>query len=381
MKKILLSLIAGAVAATSTYAQEAESAPLTLSGSVDTYVRTTLNTSAKGTLVAPTTSFANGNGFNIGMINLKASKEGDKSGFVADVVFGPRGKDALAADDALGVVNQLYAYYNVTDKLTFTLGRFNTYLGYEYISPVGNYNYSTSYLFTNGPFSNTGAKVNYALTDKLSVMIAALDNLDNNGSRIENNLMVGGQVGYVADKFSVYANYLGGNTGADGAADNVGLYNQIDLTGGVQATEDLFLGLNASTRYVKTSKDDNRNFTGIALYVQNSFSDNFSLGLRAEQFMTKNEVYDASNRLYIPTINKTISPTKNELRGSVTALTLSGRYKVGDLTFIPELRTDLFGKASTDKNVAATKGYNLPDSNGDLKKAISSFSIAAVYAF
>ena len=375
MKKILLSLIAGAVAATSTYAQEAESAPLTLSGSVDTYYRTTLNTSDSGPLAAPGTSFANGTGFNIGMVNLKASKEGDKTGFVADVVFGPRGAAAGANEDLNNVVNQLYAYYNVTDKLTFTLGRFNTYLGYEYISPVGNYNYSTSYLFTNGPFSHTGAKVNYALTDKLSVMVAALDNVDVRLDKSKNNLMIGGQVGYVADKFSVYANYLGGSTGDDGAEDNVGLYNQIDLTAGFQATEDLFVGLNASTRSITLAKDSADNFTGVALYVQNSFSDKFSLGLRAEQFMTKN------NKI-LNTVP--VSATDFNVKGSVTALTLSGRYKVGDLTIIPELRTDLFGKASTDKNVAATKGYNLynlPNSKGDLKKAITSFSIAAVYAF
>ena len=61
------------------------------SGTVDTYFRSSFTEDP----VAPGTSFANLNGFALGMANFIVSYEGEKSGFVADVVFGPRGSDAV----------------------------------------------------------------------------------------------------------------------------------------------------------------------------------------------------------------------------------------------------------------------------------------------
>ena len=58
-----------------------------LSGSVDTYFRSSEYT--------PGTSFANLPGFSLGMANLIFSYEGEKHGFVADLVYGPRGEEAV----------------------------------------------------------------------------------------------------------------------------------------------------------------------------------------------------------------------------------------------------------------------------------------------
>ena len=364
MKKLLLSLLAGATALSTATAQDSTATPLTISGSVDTYYRTSLNTSDKDPkYAAPLSSFANGAGFNIGMINLVSSKEGEKSGFVADLVFGPRGASAGANDDALNVVNQLYAYYNLNDKLTFTMGRFNTYLGYEVISPASNFNYSTSHLFSYGPFSHTGAKLNYAVTDKLSVMVAALDQLDYTSTftdRSQNNMMYGAQIGYSNDALGLYINYLGGNTGPDGS--DTTTYNQIDLTAGLQATDDFYVGLNATiASQATTSKsEDAAAFSGLALYAQYAMSDAFSLGFRGEY------VSDKNTKIGLP--SSVLSLTDPHTKGSVIDLTLSGRYQVGDLTFIPEIRTDMYSE-------------DIVLLNGDKKKGISSISLAAVYAF
>ena len=111
---------------------------------------------------------ANANGFGLGSINTVFAYEGEKSGFVADLAFGPRADDANLA----GAINQLYAYYNVSDKTTITAGQFNTFLGYEVISPAANFNYTVSYLFNAGPFSHTGIKLDYAASEDLSYMLA-----------------------------------------------------------------------------------------------------------------------------------------------------------------------------------------------------------------
>src|SRR5690606_34337714 len=93
---------------------------------------------------APASAFADLKGFGLGMANLIASYSGEKVGFTADLVFGPRGRAAVFTSGQ-GIVNQMYAYYKLSESVTLNMGQFNTFLGYEVISPAVNFHYSTSY--------------------------------------------------------------------------------------------------------------------------------------------------------------------------------------------------------------------------------------------
>ena len=64
----------------------------------------------------------------------------------------------------LSAIKQLFITYSPVEKLTFTLGNFGTHVGYEVIDAPANVNYSTSYMFSNGPFYHTGLKADYAIT-------------------------------------------------------------------------------------------------------------------------------------------------------------------------------------------------------------------------
>jgi len=81
------------------YAQEdvMDASPLSISGSVDAYFRTNLTTdnTIGGSTIAPATSFAKLPGFSLGMVNVILEKEKCYFGFVADLVMGPRGTDAV----------------------------------------------------------------------------------------------------------------------------------------------------------------------------------------------------------------------------------------------------------------------------------------------
>ena len=103
-KTFLIAL--AALSSLSTYAQdetleaaveapveEAAAPTFAISGSVDSYYRSNE--------YAPYTAFANLNGFAIGMANIVMSYEGEKSGFVADLVYGPRGNDAVFGSTVL----------------------------------------------------------------------------------------------------------------------------------------------------------------------------------------------------------------------------------------------------------------------------------------
>ena len=330
MKLLNKSILIAAVAllTVSTYAQEEEPAPtFSVAGSIDTYFRSSE--------AAPGTSFANLPGFSMGMANIIMSYEGEKSGFVADLVYGPRGADAVFnSTGSANIVNQLYAYYNLSDSFTLTMGNFNTFLGYEVISPVANFNYSTSYMFSYGPFSHSGIKADLALSDDASLMLGVLNSTDYTESQpIGEDFMIGVQLGL----FGQYINYLGGGTAG---------VSQIDFTGGIDLGDSFFLGVNA-TSY---SDDNDVEFSGFALYPQYTFSDSFALGARFESF-TENGNLGALGD------------------GDNTSFTITGSITSGNLMIKPEIRMDS----------ASAKFYT--DADGAATDSLSVFMVAAIYSF
>ena len=332
MKLFKTTILTLALLATvSTYAQEAEETTeesekptFSVSGSIDTYYRSNRE--------APGTSFANLPGFALGMANIILSYEGDKHGFVADFVYGPRGEDAVFGSQGNGsssIINQLYAYYNLSDKFTLTLGNFNTFLGYEVIAPAANFNYSTSYMFSTGPFSHTGLKADIAISDDISLMAAIMNKTDETESAETDETYFGLQLGL----YGQYINLLSGEN-----------YTQFDYTGGFNLSEKFFLGINATT----TSLEGDADFSGVALYPQLALSDSFSVGLRGELF----RVSDGSDADDLDT----------------NAFTITGSFSSGNLIIKPEFRID-------------TASSEIFGDTAELDDNISSFVLAAIYSF
>ncbi|RZJ79613.1 MAG: porin [Flavobacterium sp.] len=323
-----------------------EASPLQISGSVDTYFK--YDFSKTGNIK---TSFANEqNSVSLGMIDLALKKTTGKASFVGELSFGPRGQ-AQSIPNAAGVydetensfnIQNLYINYAFSDKFSMTAGYMGTFIGYEVISPAANFNYSTSYLFTNGPFQNAGVKATYAFSDKVSLMAGLFNDWnayqDFNGvSHVGAQLMVSPVEGWTA-----YLNFLSGYSA--GAAGTGTIY---DLTTAYQVTDKFKLGLNAADYHVSGG---NGGYTGVALYPQYMVTPAVGLGLRGEYF-----TYN------IPSVPNP----------SVTSITFSANLKAGGLTFIPEVRFD------NDKDFS----QSFVKSNLTPTKSASQFSLAAVYAF
>jgi hypothetical protein len=372
----LLIIITLFGASLSSFAQDS-TRTFTLSGSIDTYGRTAFGTTNTFGAYGPSTSFADLKGFGLGMANLIATYGDDKVGFTADLVFGPRGKAAVfGTDTEQGIINQMYAYYKVSDKVTFNLGQFNTFLGYEVISPAVNFHYSTSYLFSWGPFNHTGLRADFDLGGGVVGKLAIMNPTDIVEFNPVDTYTLGGQIGYTSDAGGVWLNVLYGDQ--DGTLDeddfttpgegSAGSLFQVDLTTGWNLSETFYLGFNTSmqsvaageffgaTGEVEDSDDDATSFFGAALYPKLTLSENFALGLRAEYFGIKKE------HLGIITLD-------DDGDGSVTAFTLSGNYKVGGLTLIPEFRLD------------TTSEDSFLDKDGKETNAMASVLLAAVYKF
>lgn len=326
VKNLLTTVVI--LAAVSISAQDEAENELLISGSIDTYYQTNLSASDD---IAQSfgTSFADELGFALGMANLIVSYEGEKTGVVADVVFGPRGDAAVGGYN----LNQLYAFWNVSENIILTGGRFNTYLGYEVISPVGNFNYSTSYLFSSGPFSHVGVKADFTLSEDFSLMLAFMNVTDTNNN-LSGAYSAGAQLGYAGQFLNLYYD--------DGEV----LGFEIDYTGGFDLSSSFFLGINAAY-----ADNDGEGFTGAALYPQVEVSEAFSLGLRGEYFETRSEL---------------VSENPN-----VFATTLTGSFSVENLVIKPEIRLDSLGSDS--------EPYF--DADGMASKSLSSFLVAAIYSF
>ena len=302
------------------------------SGSVDTYFRSSFTEDP----VAPGTSFANLNGFSLGMANFIVSYEGEKSGFVADVVFGPRGSDAVfgSVGNSSEMVNQLYAYYNIAEGVTVTLGNFNTFLGYEVISPAANFNYSTSYMFSYGPFSHTGAKVDFSISEDVSLMVGVFNQTDQTEANYDRYTAFGAQLGL----YGQYINLLAGDE-----------YFQLDYTGGFDLSDSFFLGINATTATLA----GDTGFAGVALYPQLTASDSFAIGLRGE-FFSETDGFGA---------------LVSDGDADNFSLTLTGSFTSGNFIFKPELRLD-----SASSEIFAISPTETSDS-------LTSFVMAMIYTF
>jgi hypothetical protein len=341
--KLLLSTLALGLTSVA-FAQDAT--PLQISGSVDTYYKYDF---AKAANIK--TYFANEqNSVSLGMIDLALKKTTGKASFVGELSFGPRGQ-AQSIPNAAGAydetensfhIQNLYVNYAFSDKFSMAAGYMGTFVGYEVISPVGNFNYSTSYLFGSGPFQNAGIKGTYAFSDKVSLMVG-LFNEWNQYSASRGVSSVGGQL--MISPVKGWTAYINGLHGLDA----YGNYSTIvDLTTAYQITDKFKLGLNAADL---SAGDDKFGYTGVALYPQYAFTPAVALGVRAEYFNYKG-----------------ISGGPD---ASVASFTLSGNIKAGGLTFIPEVRFD------NDKDL--TQGF--VKSNLTPTKSASQFSLAAVYAF
>ncbi|MBK0381694.1 porin [Pedobacter sp. SD-b] len=341
MKKQLLTIAAALLVAFGANAQtDSTSTPLEISGSVDAYYKYDFAKVAN----IPTSFASDQNSLSLGMVDLALKKTTGKASFVGEVSFGPRSDQSLPV--AGFHIQNLYASYAFTDKFSMTAGYMGTFVGYEVISPVANFNYSTSYLFTNGPFQNAGIKANYAISDKVGIMVGLFNTTDAssfywNGYTADPSFGLsnfGAQLSLSPAKgWTAYLNVLTGYPAG----------TEFDLTTSYQLTDKFMLGLNAADYSAPGS--NNGGFSGVALYPQYSITDGFALGLRGEYFKIKDSAPEEA----------------------LTEFTLTANLKAGGLRFIPEVRLDN----------AKTNTFGFVKENGTPTKSASQFSLAVVYAF
>lgn len=321
--------------------------PLSITGSADVYARYNLNKQANNY-----TSFTGSHGqARIGMATIKLEHKTAKVDLVADLGFGPRAQEFAYNDNGITqAVKQLYLSYTVNQYLKLTGGTWATHIGYEVVDAYANRNYSMSYMFTNGPFTHTGAKADVTL-GKVGLMIGVSNPTDfrsvPTGARADKKNLIG-QFSYAPnDNLKLYLNYVGGRDTGDNKI------HQYDLVATAKVSSLFSLGVNGTVNQSKRFLENYSNshtWWGSALYLNLDPTSWFGLTLRGEYFSDKDHVKVGAD---------------NVLAGTLTA-----QFKVDGFIFMPEFRYDnakqeMFLKSD---GITGTKGT-------------ASFLIAAVYSF
>ncbi|ATL46391.1 hypothetical protein COR50_03940 [Chitinophaga caeni] len=341
MKKGLL-LVLALVVACATYAQDSlRLLPegLKLSGSADVYYKYNFNKNVSDNK----TSFTNShNSFELGMISLKLEHNYKNVGFVADVGFGKRAAEFSYNDAGTSelAIKQLNVSYAPADFLKFTIGSWTTHVGYELVDAYLNRNYSMSYMFSYGPFFHTGVKADLSLGSNFSAMLGVFDPTDFKSASFTNKKYIGAQLAFIkeASPVKAYLNYIGGE-------DTFNVRNdQLDAVITYTVNTKFNIGYNGT--YSTYSDAGSGNWYGSALYFNYDPTEHFGLTLRTEYFSDKD--------------NLKVFTSTEELAngGDVWSFTLSGNYKVGGLTIIPEVRLDhasemIFTKGDSPKSNTA----------------------------
>ncbi|MFD1139664.1 porin [Larkinella insperata] len=320
----------------------------------------------------------------LGLIQTKIGYSTDKVDAVIDLTFGPNADlgnygniiGPLEGGTSLAAIKQAYINWKVSDKFAVMAGQFGTHIGYEVIDAPVNYNYSLSNLFNNGPFYHTGIKGTYAFSDRASLMLGVVNNVD---SWKDNNKAKGiiGQFFFSpAAGWNVYLNGIVSNeANPDSLGNQVkGSYSVFDLTTTYQVTERFYLGLNAAIgsqekdfQGFEPLKAGKSNWGGVALYTNYALTSKFGLGARYEYFDNTDGARGLRNF--------------NEQGTSVNSITVTGNITAadGNLLIKPEFRLDSYAKPTVS---GAERQLQFEDSDGNFTKSSqATLGLALIYKF
>ena len=248
-------------------------------------------------------------------------------------------------------LNQAYldlAFGMVGNGLDIRLGKWNTLLGYEVISPTGNPFYSHSFMFFNLPFTQTGALATYNISDSLSFTGGMSRGWDQATNDTNGDIDLTGQLKYTKGKFTGYINGTTGNEEASGTLipgttrGLDGWRSVIDVIGTYAYSDNLTLAVNADYGW-EAQKDNGgtAQWYGIAGYAGYTISDMFTFNARGEIFDDQDGEAPASltpgvpNQYIEATLGLSIKPFAKNNFGS-------------NLVIRPEVRFDYADHAAFD---------------------------------
>jgi hypothetical protein len=352
---IAFVLLAGGIV----YAQDTtKKGNLTISGSADAYYRFNFHNAKDSTHTNNYTSFTNSqNSFELGMASIKADYSIGKADGVVDLGFGRRAEEFSYTNGdldkgkngflTLAAVKQLYVSYSPSAKVKITMGKWFTHVGYEVPEAHSNRNYSMDYMFSYGPFSHTGVKLDVTANSNFGFMIGVANPTDFVSASFAKKNFIG-QIHLASSdsKLGGYINYVGGKDLSDATV------NQFDAVITATVTGKFSVGYNGTVKSVKPKGGSSDSWWGSALYLNFDPSSMIGITARGEYFGDDKSLAGFGTNIF--------------------DITLSGNIHINNLTIIPEFRLD------AARDPVFFKNY---DTDFPTAKSTVTFILAVTYHF
>ncbi len=260
------------------------------------------------------------NSFNFNMAELVISKQPDE-GFGGTVVLNA-GTDAditastgTGSSDQFDVQQAFVSYKAGGAHLMF--GKFATLQGAEVIESPDNLNFSRSILFGYAiPFTHTGARLHYELSDMVSVGVGVNNGWDN---LKDDNKQKAVEAMIAFSPSDVFSLSVQGMSSREAGSTGQGTRNLVDAVVTINATEELSFVINGDygTQKKGTAAGATAKWWGIAGYANYQFTDQWRLALRAEYFNDKDGFRSGTTQKWKEsTVTLAYAPTEHvELRG------------------------------------------------------------------
>ena len=295
-----------------------------------------------------------------GLVNLTVGKDAQ---FIHSF---PEANPTTPGVTSMFDVTQAYAQY-AGGPFTVIAGKFTTLHGTEVIASTGNVNISRSILFGSVPFTHTGVRGTWALSDTFS-LIAGLNNGWDQLTDLNKGKTV--ELGLTANPIKPLNIALSGYSGKENFTPGLaalagpdGTRTSVDLVVSFQITDPLSVGI----EYLNLSQDNmvsgtgtiKGKYSGFAGYVTWNITPKFRGTVRLESFDDKDGA-----RFGLP------------VGGGTTG---AQKYKEGTLTlaYLPNDSFEFRGEVrqdSADQSVFS-------DSAGNFSKSMSSFALSGIYKF
>ena len=314
MKKLLIaSAVSALFAAPATVLAQAKPAPaptldkvleasgISVSGYIDAgYTHSDRNQATFTTRVFDTQN----NSFGLNQFGLTVAKQ-PKEGF-GGLVNLTVGRDAQfihsspegvttpatpASATSMFDVTQAFLQY-AGGPLTVIAGKFTTLHGTEVIASSGNTNVSRSILFGAVPFTHTGVRATWALSDTVSLIAGVNNGWD---QLTDTNKGKTAELGATLNPIKPLSITLSGYSGKEGAAPNEGTRSSLNAVASYTIIDPLSVGL----EFLSVSQDipgaggstTKAKYSGVAGYVTYMFSPKFRGVLRGESFDDKDGLH------------------------------------------------------------------------------------------
>jgi len=265
--------------------------------------------------------------------------------------------EATGTNTSMFDVTQAYMQY-ATGPLTVIAGKFTTLHGTEVIASTGNTNFSRSILFGAVPFTHTGVRATWTLSDKVTLIGGINNGWDqvsdaNRGKTVE----LGVTLNPIKPLNIAVSGYTGEEPSGGGAQ---GRRTSLDAVASYIITDPLSVSLEVLTVSQDNAGGATAKYSGGAVYVTYMFMPKLRGVLRLESFDDKNGFRFAQ------TIPGAFANSETKYRE--TTATVS--YLMSD-SF--EGRAELRGDRATNSVFV--------DSDGSTSKQLMTFAVQGLYKF